>query len=254
MNTYLELLFLFVMAVIGGAVNVTIGGGWFIIFPSLIFRGIQPVPGTATTTIVLWSGFLASSKSVQKTGEISKTHFNYMLAACTLGGILGAVLLIAFSPKVFETIAPFLLLCSWILFTFYNRIFNLFNSDNQLIRKFTYTPVKLIPLFILGIYGGYFGAGMGMLLFLLLRFYGIKNNETLERLSLVLIAVNNGIAILIFIESGLIFWPFALVMMAGSIAGGFLGNAWKERMNTVLIKRNAIVYGATVTLYFLDII
>jgi uncharacterized membrane protein YfcA len=254
MNTYLELLFLFVMAVIGGVVNVTIGGGWFIIFPSLIFRGIQPVQGTATTTIVLWSGFLASSKKIKNTGEISKTHFNCMLSACTLGGILGAVLLIVFSHKVFETIAPFLLLGSWILFTFYNRIFNLFNFDNQSVTVFKYTPVKLIPLFVLGIYGGYFGAGMGMILFILFRFYGIKNNETLEKVSLILIAVNNGIAILIFIWSGLIFWPFALVMISGSILGGFLGKAWNEKINTLLLKRNAIVYGATVTLYFLDII
>lgn len=254
MNTYAELLFLFIMAVVGGAVNVTIGGGWFIIFPSLIFRGIQPVPGTATTTIVLWSGFLASSKKVIDTGEISKKHFNYLLTACTLGGILGAVLLLAFSHKVFETIAPFLLLCSWILFTFYNCIFSFFNVDNQSVRKFCYTPSKLILLFVLGIYGGYFGAGMGMILFILFRFYGIKNNETLERISLILIAVNNGAAILIYIWSGLIFWPFALIMIAGSILGGYLGKAWEEKINMLLLKRNAIVYGATVTLYFLDII
>lgn len=251
MNTYSELLFLFVMAVLGGAVNVTIGGGWFIVFPSLIFRGIQPVTGTATTTIILWSGFLASSKVKRKTQEISKWSFIYMLTACTLGGVAGAVLLISFSHKVFETIAPYLLLCSWILFTFYTRIMNYINANFTVQKEFNYSHAKLITLFILGIYGGYFGAGMGMIIFALYRFYGIKKEETLERLALFLVGANNGIAILIFIFSGLIFWPFALVMMAGSILGGFVGNALKEKINIIKLKKNAVVIGATVTLYFL---
>ncbi|KUJ61303.1 hypothetical protein AR687_14050 [Flavobacteriaceae bacterium CRH] len=251
MNTYIELLFLFIMAILGGAINVTIGGGWFLIFPSLIFRGIQPVTGTATTTIILWSGFLVSSKPTKKTDEISKINFAYMVLACTLGGVAGAMLLISFSHKVFETIAPYLLLCSWILFTFFNRILNYFTSEFAAKKEFNYSHAKLIPLFILGIYGGYFGAGMGMIVFILYRFYGIKNNETLERSALFLVGANNGIAILIFIFSGLIFWPFALVMMAGSVLGGYLGNALKEKMNIPMVKKNAIVIGATVTLYFL---
>jgi uncharacterized membrane protein YfcA len=251
MIPYFELLFLFIMAVIGGAVNVTIGGGWFIIFPSLIFRGIQPVTGTATTTIILLSGFLASSKRVKNNNEISKDNFIFMLSACTLGGIVGAILLIAFSHKVFETIAPFLLLCSWFLFTFYNQIQNYFNRKFAAKKEFNYSHSKLIPLFILGVYGGYFGAGMGMIIFILYSFYGIKNNDTLERLALILVGVNHGIAILIFIFSGLIFWPFALVMIAGSILGGRLGVAFKEKMNIEMVKKNAIVLGATVTLYFL---
>lgn len=239
------------MAVLGGAVNVAIGGGWFIVFPSLIFRGIQPVTGTATTTIILWSGFLISSKPVKKTAEICQSHFNYMVAACTAGGVTGAVLLIAFSHKVFETIAPYLLLCSWILFTFYNRILTYFDSGAAVRKEFNYSHIKLMPLFLLGIYGGYFGAGMGMIIFILYRFYGIKNNDTLERLALVLVGANNAIAILIFICSGLIFWPFALVMIAGSILGGYLGNGLKEKINIIAIKKNAVVIGATVTLYFL---
>lgn len=251
MSVYSELFFLFLMALIGGAVNVTIGGGWFIIFPSLIFRGVQPVVGTATTTIILLSGFLASSKLLKKTGEISNKHFRYMVLACTIGGVTGAFLLIAFSHTVFESIAPYLLLCSWILFTFYNRIQDYFNTTFAAKKQFQYSNYKLIALFILGIYGGYFGAGMGMIIFLLYSFYGIKNNDALDRLALVLVGANNGIAILIFIYSGLIFWPFALVMMAGSILGGFLGNALKEKVNIGMIKKNAVVIGATVTLYFL---
>ncbi|PBJ10165.1 sulfite exporter TauE/SafE family protein [Flavobacterium sp. ACN6] len=251
MNTYSEIFFLFIIALIGGAANVTIGGGWFIIFPSLIFRGIQPVTGTATTTIILLSGFLASSKPINKMTEISNRDLFFMVFSCMMGGIAGAFFLITFSHKVFESIAPYLLLCSWILFTFYNRILDYCNTKFKERKAFTYSHSKLIILFILGIYGGYFGAGMGMIIFILYRFYGIKNNETLEKICLILAASNNGIAILIFIYADLIFWPFALIMMLGSILGGFLGNALKEKVNILMIKRNAVLIGATVTLYFL---
>lgn len=251
MDLYSELFFLFLMAIIGGAVNVSIGGGWFIIFPSLIFRGVQPVTGTATTTIILWFGFLASSKPTTKTGEISNTHFRYMLFACTVGGLTGALLLIAFSHTVFESIAPYLLLCSWCLFTFYNRIQEYVDKNFAVTKEFNYSNYKLLAFFVLGIYGGYFGAGMGMIIFLLYRFYGIKESDTLERAALILVGANNGIAILIFIFSGLIFWPFALVMIAGSILGGFIGNACKGKVNILMIKRNAVIIGAAVTLYFL---
>ncbi|MBF4485077.1 sulfite exporter TauE/SafE family protein [Flavobacterium sp. CSZ] len=251
MSNYFELFFLFLMAIIGGAVNVTIGGGWFVIFPSLIFRGIQPVTGTATTTIILLSGSLVSSKTIIKTREISKRHFNYMVLSCTIGGVTGAFLLITFSHKVFENIAPYLLLCSWILFTFYNQIQNYFNLKFALRKEFKYSHTKLVPIFLLGIYGGYFGAGMGMIIFILYSFYGIKRNDTLERLAFFLVGASNGIAIIIFICSGLIFWPFALVMISGAILGGYLGNACKEKINIARVKKNAIVIGATVTLYFL---
>lgn len=251
MSAYLELFFLFLIALLGGAVNVAIGGGWFVIFPGLIFRGIQPVTGTATTTIILLSGFLASSKPIKKTGEISKRHFNCMVLVCTTGGVTGAFLLVMFSHKVFESIAPFLLLGSWILFTFYNEIQNYFNNRFAARKEFRYSHKKLIPIFLLGVYGGYFGAGMGMIIFILYSFYGIKNNDTLERLALFLVGANNGIAVLIFTCSGLIFWPFALVMITGSVLGGFLGNAFKEKINIARVKKNAIVIAATVTLYFL---
>ena len=92
---------------------------------------------------------------------------------------------------------------------------------------------------------------MGMIIFILYSFYGIKSNDTLERLALFLVGASNGIAILIFICSGLIFWPFALVMITGAILGGYLGNACKEKINIARVKKNAIVIGATVTLYFL---
>ncbi|MFT3796159.1 sulfite exporter TauE/SafE family protein [Flavobacterium sp.] len=254
MDTLTEFIFLFVVATAGGVLNVTISGAWFIVFPGLIYRGLQPVPGTATTTLILWSGFVATSNAVRKGYEVSAAQFRYMVLACASGGILGAVLLVAFPHRVFETVAPYLLLCSYVLLVFYERIFNYVQSIAADRPSFDYSHRTLIPLFLLGIYGGYFGAGMGMVIFILYRLYGIKNNDTLEALAKVLVSINNGIALIIFIYSGLIFWPFALVMIVGSILGGYLGMTYVKKINTKAIKKVMVVVGAVVSLYFLNLI
>jgi uncharacterized membrane protein YfcA len=177
-----------------------------------------------------------------------------MLLTCTLGGILGAFLLVIFPHKIFEHIGPFLLLGSFVLFVFYDYALNFVSSKVSSGKEFEYSHSMLIPLFLLGIYGGYFGAGMGMIIFIMYRFYGIKNNDMLDKLATVLVAANNGVALLIFICSGLIFWPFALVMIAGSILGGYLGGMLGKKINTVAIKKVMIGIAVIVTLYFLNLV
>ncbi|MBC7846927.1 MAG: sulfite exporter TauE/SafE family protein [Flavobacterium sp.] len=253
MSSYVEFIFLFLMAVLGGALNGTISGGWFIVFPSLIYGGVQPINGNASTMAVLLAGDIASSEPVKNGYEVSKKCFRYMLATCAIGGLLGAYLLVFFSHTVFETIAPYLLLCSWLLFVFYNPLLRYINykAEGELFR---YSHTKLLPVFILGIYGGYFGAGMGMLICMLLTIYGIKNNDTINGMKILLISLNNGIAIFIFLWSGLIYWPFVIIMIMGSAIGGYFTIAFSKRVNIVIVKRIMIVIGAIVTLYFLNII
>jgi uncharacterized membrane protein YfcA len=254
MSTSLELFFLFIIALSGGVLSTTIGGGWFIVFPGLIYRGIQPVISSATTMLALWSGHVAVSNPIGKIRQISIKNFRYMLLVCTLGGILGAFLLVVFPHKIFEHIGPFLLLASFVLFVFYDYALHLVSSKVAKDKEFEYSHSMLIPLFLLGIYGAYFGAGMGMIIFIMFRFYGIKNDSVLEKLATVLVAANNGIALLIFIGSGLIFWTFALVMIAGSIIGGYLGIISGKKINTAAVKKVMIGIAAIITLYFLNLV
>jgi uncharacterized protein len=254
MSVSLEFFFLFVVALSGGLLSTTVGGGWFIVFPGMIFRGIQPVISNATTMLVLWSGHVATSDPIKKIGNTSVHNFKYMLWACTLGGVFGAFLLVLFPHKIFESIGPFLLLCSFILFVGYNHIMRFISSKMTLKKEFKYSSIMLAILFILGIYGAYFGAGMGMIIFLLYRFYGINDDKTLEKLATVLVAANNGIALIIFICSGLIFWPFVLVMVIGSVSGAYCGILLMKKINTSIIKKIMIGIGAIVTLYFLNLV
>ena len=254
MSTSLELLFLFVVALSGGVLGTTVGGGWFIVFPGLIFRGIPPVFSSATTMFALWSEHIAVSDPIKKTREISVFKFIYMLLACSLGGVLGAFLVVSFPHRIFEHIGPFLLLGSFILFVGYNSILRYVSSLMNTEKEFKYSHSKLIALFLLGIYGGYFGAGMGMIIFIIYRFYGIKEEETLDKLATVLVTANNGIALIIFVCSGLVFWPFALVLILGSVLGGYLGIWLAKKIDTAPIRKIMIGISAIITLYFLNLV
>ena len=249
---YSDFILLFIAGLAGGALNATIGGGWFIVFPSLIYLGKQPVSSNATTTTTLWSGHLASMASEQNPVPLDKNIKRYFGIISLAGGAAGAFLLIIFSHQTFEFIGPYLLLCSWLMFTFNKTILSYFDSKKD--KAFEYSHRKLISLFILNVYGSYFGAGVGMMFIALLRYYGMKNDRQLNGFKDLMVALNNGIAVLIFIYSGLIEWQFALVLIAGSLIGGYYGVKISHKINMKVVKGVMIVIGGIVTLYFLNIL
>lgn len=253
MSTYLEFIFLFIIAIIGGVLNKTISGAWFIVFPSLIYNGIQPVIGNSTTAMILWSEQIATSEINKRNHEISKKNIQFMVFISAIGGFIGAFLLATLSQEIFKKIAPYLLLFSWFLFAFYHQILIYINSLFEDKKNFKYSHWQLIPLFLLGIYGGYFGAALGMLIFALYSFYGVKNKTNLEALIILILLVNNGIAILVYVWSGLIYWPYATIMIVGCIIGGNLGKKFEPKINLTVVKKILSVIGAIVTLYFLNL-
>lgn len=251
---YLQFFILFLAAFIGGGLNATIGGGWFIVFPCLIYEGLQPVSGNATTTTTLWSGHVASIYGEKKSLGIARKNLSYLWGISAVGGLTGAILLIVFSHETFEMIAPYLLLCSWLMFTFNEAILRYVESKIKAGKPFEYSHKKLAPLFLLSVYGSYFGAGMGMMFIALFSYYGMTDTAAINQLKNRVISVNNGIAIVVFIWSGLLYWPFAIIMILGAIIGGYYGAAIGKKMNIVIIKKIVIVIGSVVTLYFLNLL
>lgn len=249
---FYDFVLLFISGLAGGALNATVGGGWFIVFPNLIYYGRQPVSSNAITTTTLWSGHLASMKTEQVRIPVDKNIKRYFCIISLVGGTAGAFLLVIFSHQIFEFVGPYLLLCSWLMFTFNKTILSYFDSKED--KVFEYSHSKLISLFLLNVYGSYFGAGVGMMFIALLRYYGLKDDRQLNGLKDMMVAVNNGIAVLIFIYSGLIHWPFAIVLITGSVIGGYYGVKLSNKVNMKVIKRLMIVIGALITLYFLNVL
>lgn len=247
-----ELTLLFISGMAGGALNVTVGGGWFIVFPSLTYFGRQPVSGNAMTTTTLWSAHISSIINKKSNLFTIKKYKIYAGVISSIGGLCGALLLVIFSHETFEIIGPYLLLFSWIMFTFNKNILSYFDSKEE--KPFEFLGNRLISFFLVNVYGSYFGAGVGMMFVALLRFYGLKDEREINAIKDYMIAVNNGVAILVFVISGLIHWSFVVALVSGSVIGGYYGAKISKRIDVVIIKRVMVVIGALVTLYFLKII
>ena len=254
MENCIELAFLFILAFAGGFTNTTVGGGWFIIFPGLIFRGILPVFANATTMLSLWTGHVFASDPVRDGTRIYLPNLRYLILSCAVGGLLGACLVVLMPHRIFEHVGPFLLLGSFLLFSCYRQILDFSVSRIPTGKEFEYSHSMLVTLFFVGIYGGYFGAGMGMIVFILYRSYGIQEGILLDRVASVLVAANTGSALVVYAYSGLIAWPFVLALMAGSLTGAYLGLHSGNKINRATVKKIMIGIGAIVTFYFVNLV
>lgn len=250
MEQYTLEILLFSAAVAGSVLNAVAGGGGFIAFPSLVFAGSSPVSANAISTVALWPGNIASAKAFQNDIKASRRTLIYLLFISGLGGFLGAMLLILASSKTFEFLVPYFLLFSWLLFSFSSKILEYFKSKKQTQESFVYDHKKFAALLILGIYGGYFGAGLGMMVLTVFTFYGMKNLNEMNGLKVLMVAVNNGVAALTLLFSGFIDWHFTLVMIAGAIIGGYYGASLTRKINQDILKKIIIIIGGLITLYF----
>lgn len=244
--------FLFAMALLAGALNSVAGGGSFFTFPTLLLTGVPSIQANATNTVALWPGILASIGAYRKELASYRGVLLPLVSISLLGGFLGALLLLNTPQKIFEQMIPFLMLLATLLFAFGGQI------TTRLRRRFTTTVTSsrllLIGVgllqFIIAIYGGYFGAGIGILMLAGLALTGMENLHEMNAVKTVLAGCINGIAAVIFIIKGAVFWPEALLMAVGAMIGGYGGASLARRIDPRYIRIFVIVVGSALTIYF----
>lgn len=250
---YLDLLLLFSAGLAGGFLNALVGGGWFIVFPSFFNLGLSPVVSNISTTATLLGGYSLGESPFQQSWNIRKNSF-YIFGAAISGGMAGAFALVFFSPSIFESIGPWLLLFSWTIFVFQDSISARLRSCSQSRLYFEYSHIKLIPLFLMSIYGTYIGAGFGIILKLFFNFYGIREGSEIEKLKIFIINLNGISGMLIFVWSGIINWPYLLVTLAGAVLGARISRLLPKKRLPWKFKFVMVLFGALVTLYFLNLL
>jgi uncharacterized protein len=216
------LLFLFASALLAGTVNGVAGGGGLIAFPALIIAGVPPLSANATNAAALWFGTAASTFAYRHYLFKEETHFFLLTIISVIGGIIGSYLLLHTSSHSFAAFVPYLMLIATLLFTF----------NQLLLRWFSQTRLPMAAISLLqlgiGIYGGYFGGGGGILMMAVFSIIGIKNIHTMNGLKCWLATCLNAVAILHFAIARQIFWLEAAVMAAGALIGGY-GSAYIAR-------------------------
>lgn len=240
---------LFSTAFIAGGLNSVAGGGSFITFPTILFTGMNPIAANATNNTAIWVAALSSAGAYRKDLGIPRRQLVLLCGVSLIGGIIGSIALLYTSPDVFRELIPYLLLFATVIFTFGNS----FRAWFQRHKPSSETPPLLrLMLAQLGIaiYGGFFGAGLGILMLATLAFLGIKSIHSMNAFKTFLGSCINGIAIVPFLFAGVIAWHQVIVMAIGGSLGGYLCAHYARKLEPELIRRFVIVVAVSMTAYF----
>ncbi len=250
--TPLNMIILFAAALLAGALNSVAGGGSFITYPALLFSGVPPINANTTSTIALWPGTVASVGAYRKEIEAERAGLLPLLIASLIGGTIGALILRNTTQDTFARLLPFLLLLATLLFAFGKRVSERVRSavSNAALPASTLRIGVVVVQFIISIYGGFFGGGIGMMMLAAFSLLGMVNIHRMNGLKTLMASVINGAAVVVFIISGVIYWPQALAMVVGAIIGGYMGATYAQRINPVLVRQFVIVVGCALTVIF----
>lgn len=220
-----------VIAAIGAWINSVAGGGTFLTFPLLTFMGCTALQANIISTIALWPGSVASSFAYHRVWRTMLHALPLLISVSLLGSFLGAWLLLHLPEKIFEFMVPWLLLFAALLLTFGPRLKAQFAStaDAPLsisewkhISPRTHRHIAFTQ-FLIAVYGGYFGAGIGILMLAALQFAPFRNMHEMNAVKVVLGTAINVIAFVMFVFSGKVDWNIARWMLMGGILGGYVG-------------------------------
>lgn len=246
----ITLIILFFAAILGSSLNAVAGGGGFISYPSLILCNIAPLNANGISTVALWPGNITSAIAFKKDIQLSVEFILYFIVSISLGGFAGAYLFLNTDSKVFSYFVPFFLLFTWLLFVFSNTLRNYFISNSTNFSFIRPNYLHIVFMFFIGIYGGYFGAGLGMILLTAFSLIGLKNLNEMNGIKVILVSFNNGIAAFTYIFSGIIIWQHTLVMLAGALIGGFYGAKLTRQIKQETLRYFIILIGAIITVIF----
>lgn len=239
-------------AVAAGIVNALAGGGTLITFPTLTFLGLPSIEANITNTVALCPGYLGGTFAQFRDIGGQKKRLQLLLSAGVIGGVIGGILLLKTSERFFRTIVPFLILLASGLLAAQNWI------RAWLTRRLSrsaaapgFEALAALPVGFAAIYGGYFGAGLSVIVLAVL---GLMIDDSLTRLNAckqaIAFAVNSGVAVL-FIFSHRIVWPMALVMAAGSLIGGALGGRFAGHIKPDTLRWVVVFIGIIVGIIYL---
>lgn len=220
-------------AAAAGLVNAVAGGGTLITFPTLIFVGVSEITANATSTLALVFGTAGSVFGYRRQIAAVKPWLKRFLPISLLGGLIGGVLLTRTREEAFARMVPFLILFATILFLAQNvfrRFAGLGDGTAAPTTSRHHIWGAMLFQFLVSVYGGYFGAGIGILMLASLGFLGLTNIHEMNALKTVLGSLINLVAAIYFIFAGLIDWPKTGVMTVGAVTGYFIGAHYSQRI------------------------
>lgn len=248
--TPLEIIALASAAAAAGLVNAVAGGGTLITFPALLALGTPPVIANATSTLALVIGTAGSLYGYREPIRAVRPWLRRFVPVSLLGGLLGGMLLTRTDDAVFARMVPFLLLFATFVFLLQaplRRFAGFGDSSGTAAPQHHKVWLAVVFQFFVALYGGYFGAGIGILMLASLGFLGLTHIHEMNGLKTVLGALINLVAAVYFAWAGLVHWPKALVMTLGALGGYFLGAHFSQRIPQRRVRQVITGIGFTIS-------
>jgi uncharacterized membrane protein YfcA len=233
----------FASAFAAGAINSVAGGGTLVTFPTLIWLGLDSVSANATSTVAIWPGSLGGMWGFQKELRTADPRMLALTLPSLVGGISGALLLRFTPPSIFDALVPFLILFATILFMVQETVQRMFKTGEARHESASWLAGAILFQFFVALYGGYFGAGIGILMLAALSILGLTDIHQMNGLKNFFALLINGVAAIYFMVAHMVQWPYVLIMAAGAIAGGYGGAGIARKIGRTAVRRVVIGIG-----------
>jgi uncharacterized membrane protein YfcA len=245
----------FLAAAVGGAINSMAGGGTLVTFPAIVWLGVPPISANATSTVALWPGSFGSMWAYRRELADAREWLLWFTLPSLAGGGIGAILLLHTSAERFDEIVPFLVLGATLLFLLQQRMtrrLSLAAADAERSGVLARPSGWFVAAqFGVAIYGGYFGAGIGILMLATLGAMGLTNIHRMNGLKNWGGLCINAVAAATFALSGIVNWPVAIAMAAGGLAGGYGGARLALRVGQKWVRRAVVAIGFSASVWLM---
>ncbi|PMT60188.1 permease [Vibrio parahaemolyticus] len=248
----LELALLFAAGVVGGIMNSIAGGGSFITFPALMAVGVPPIMANATNTYAACAGYISGAVGFREEILKNKQELLFTISFSLVGGTVGAYLLLNTPESLFLEAIPWLLLFATVLFLTGSRLTMIIKSITKEHKHAGVIGLIALSLLLVGVsaYGGFFNAGLGVIVLSYLVVAGHQDINLMNGLKLLVSTCVSLIAIVIFVANGSIDWSKGSVVMIGTLVGGYLAARVSRQLNPSHVKGFVALSSIIITIYF----
>ena len=248
----IEVILLLAAGFLGGMLNSVAGGGSLITFPALLFVGVSPISANATNTFASCAGYLSGTYAFRDELYKCRSELPRLILISLFGGVLGAWLLLRTPESLFREAIPWLLLFATVLFVFGDNINTFLKKAASRSHRISFFWHILLLMILLGTctYGGFFNAGLGIILLSFFSLAGYTNINVMNGMKLVTSTTVSLIAIVLFIYNDLIAWYEGIVVLVGTLLGGYVAAYVSKQISQQYVRAFIILISCGITVYF----
>jgi uncharacterized membrane protein YfcA len=249
LDTLLTYFLLCLSAFVAGAMNSIAGGGTLLTFPALL-GVVEPVIANATSTVALVPGSFAGAWGFRRELAENWPVARRLFWPSLFGGVVGSLLVTELDPAIFAFLVPWLILTAALLFLVQPLVARWTKQEHHTPPAGAAVVAVFCFQFLVAVYGGYFGAGIGILMLSSLAFMGLGDIHRMNAVKTFLASVINGTSVVVFVARGKVVWGYALPMVVAAIAGGYLGAHYSRRMRPQYVRWAVIAIGFGLSAYY----